>query len=317
VRRRDRLGFSRAIWHEFRLRYGASLIESPSEQAYALYRLGLSARLVTLPGYLAPRSFGRAFYRAELSEVFVSTEASRHGAGLIAGADTLVVGYHAQSMSREGREVRGEAITLGSSVGFAFLRSTANRYRSVESAVALPDPELSYHEPNRREQYAAFHLPGLAVDVRGQQHWGGLQLSGRLQPSFGGLGAAAFYDWAAANLDQTGKHILHRQGYFYGWGGAAALKVALALGPLRAGFDLTYAKYRSQDGLDRHIEQVSVDVPARGDVLLYEGSLGVAPEALPVAVSLDVGVRRFRSNVGGFERTARAVEQGLSASWSF
>jgi hypothetical protein len=202
-------------------------------------------------------------------------------------------------------------------MGFAFMTSKANRYRSTDQALAAPDPPLKHHRPHGREQYAAFHLPGIGADLRLLQSWGALKVSGRLQPSFGGLGAPAFYDWAGANLQQRGKHVVHRQGYFYGWGGAASTKAAHTLGPLRAGFELIFARYASQQGLDRHIERITVDVPISGDVLLYEGSLGVAPPELPVAFSLDVGVRRFRSKVEGFERTARAVERGLSATWTF
>ena len=77
-----------------------------------------------------------------------------------------------------------------------------------------------------------------------------------------------------------------------------------------------YGAYRSQDGMDRHAEQLTFDVPASGDVLRYSGSLGISP-APGLAVSFDVGVRRFRSNVGGFELTARSVQRGLSAEWVF
>lgn len=314
---RDNLGFSRAIWHEFSVRYGAQWVETPSEPDYARYGLGFSGRLVTLPGYLRPGRGGTGFYRAEVSDFSLALEASRHGAGLFVTADTLLAGYHAQAMYRAPREVRGEAATFGSSLGFVFLRSSANRYRSFEQAEAQPDPRLSYHTPHSREQYAAFHLPGLGIDLRSQRGGCRFELSGRVQPSFAGLGAAAFYDWAAANLDEKGKHILHRQGYFYGWGGAASARASLALGALRAGFDVMYGHYLSQQGLDRHIERITVDVPAEGSVLMYRGSLGLAPSTLPVTVSLDLGVRRFRSEVAGFRRAARSVERGLSASWNF
>jgi hypothetical protein len=50
--------------------------------------------------------------------------------------------------------------------------------------------------------------------------------------------------------------------------------------------------------------------------LAYAGSLGVAPMPA-LTLSLDLGVRRFRSQVEPFERTARLVERGLSATWSF
>jgi hypothetical protein len=227
-----------------------------------------------------------------------------------------LVGHHAQRFSRTQAGLRGEALTLGTSLGCEYLRSSANRYASVERAVNLPEPELSYHAPNRREQYGALQLPGLAADFRVLRRAASFQGSARLQPSFAGLGAEAFYLWSASNLDERSKHILHRQGYFYGWGGAANVTATASLGPLRAGFELMYGAYRSQDGLDRHPEQLTRDVAAKGDVLRYTGSLGVAPTAA-LSVALEVGVRRFRSNVAGFELTARAVQRGLSAQWVF
>jgi hypothetical protein len=57
-------------------------------------------------------------------------------------------------------------------------------------------------------------------------------------------------------------------------------------------------------------------VPARGDLLRYTGSLGIAPTP-NASVAFEMGVRRFRSNVGGYELTARAVQRGINASWVF
>jgi hypothetical protein len=36
-----------------------------------------------------------------------------------------------------------------------------------------------------------------------------------------------------------------------------------------------------------------------------------------VDTEFEMGVRRFRSNVGGFELTARAVQRGINARWVF
>lgn len=317
VRSRDNLGFSSAIWHDFVAEYGVAAVATPQRDEYPRYRVGMSGRLVTLPGYMAPRSFGRAFYRAEISDLSLEVEASRYGAGMLMSADTMLVGYHAQQLQLVGREARGLAVTLGSSIGFGYLKSKANRYHQVEQAVALPEPKTKYHVPQRDEQWGAFNMPGIALDFRGSAGPAALAVSGRAAPSFGSVGAAAFYDWSAANLQERGKHILHRQGYFYGWGLASSVDARLSLGPLRAGFELGYATYASQDGWDRQVEQVTVDVPAQGDMLSYRGSLGVEPAARGVALSFDWGVRRFHSQVGGFERTARSVERGISARWTF
>ena len=316
VAARDALGFSSAIWHEFEVRYGVREVQAAGASRYARLQLGVSGRLVTLPGYGKPSAFGRAFWAAEVSSFTLDNEAARYGTGLRVTADTILAGYHAQRFERGGSGLRGESVTLGTSLGYEYLRSSANRYASVERAVALPEPDLSYHDPNRREQYGALQLPGFAADFRWLGAWAAFEGSARLQPSFAGLGAAAFYEWTASNLDERSKHILHRQGYFYGWGGVASLAARLSCGPLRGGFELMYGAYRSQDGLDRQPEQLTTDVPATGDVLRYSGALGVAP-APAVSLAFELGVRRFRSNVGGFELTARALERGMRASWVF
>ncbi len=316
VRARDKLGFSSAIWHEFATRYGVAEVQAQRDQRYARYQLGVAARLITLESYNKPRAIGRAFWAAEISSFALQVEASRHGSGLLVAADTILMGHHAQRFTQAPEGLRGESVTFGSSLGYEYLRSSANRYAAVESAVARPAPRLSYHAPNRREQYGALQLPGLALDFRVLRAFGALEGSARLQPSFAGLAAPAFYEWAAANLEERSKHILHRQGYVYAWGGAANLTARLSLGPLRAGFELMYGAYRSQDGLDRHPERLTVDVQVLGDVLRYGGCLGVAPTP-ELDLAFELGVRRFRSTVGGFELTARSVQRGISARWLF
>lgn len=316
VRSRDALGFSAKVWHEFRLDYGAVVVSAPGERDYARYHGGGSLALVTLSGYGAPGSFGRGFYGAELSTLAVQAEATAYGWGLSAQADTVLAGYHAQALARGGASLVGEWLTLGTSLGFDYLRSSANRYGAVEAAVARPAPDLSYHAPNRREQYGALQLPGVALDLRVFRRWGSFEASGRLQPSFAGLGAPAFYDWAADHLEDRSKHVLHRQGYFYGWGGAGHAAARLTVGALRGAFELTYAAYRSQDGWDRHAERLTIDVPVTGDFLSYRARFGVAPTP-STSLSLLVGVRRFHSEVDGYSLTARSVERGVTATWLF
>jgi hypothetical protein len=313
----DNLGFSRQIWHDFSAQYGALSIATPGERDYARYFAGLSARLVTLRGYGRAGSFGRSFWGAEVSDFSFAGEASRYGGGLLVEADTLLAGYHAQSIERIAHVDRGSSLTLGTGVGYEYLRSSANRYASVEQAVALPRPNLGSHAPIDREQFAAFDLPGIAADFRQLGGWGSFDLSSRLEPSFGGLGAAAFYDFTAENPDEQSKHVLHKHGYFYGFGGSLRVRARLRLGAFRAGFELKYATYQSLDGRDRFQERVTNDVHASGDVLRYAGTLGVAPGAGSVSIALQLGGRRFRSRVGEFARTASAVERGVSATWTF
>jgi len=317
VERYDNLGFSREMWHEFSAEYGVLAIGSPAESSYARYFADVSARLVSLRGYGRAGSFARGFHGAEISDLTLVSEASRYGGGLLVEADTVLAGYHAQNIERVAHVDRGRSVTVGTGIGYEYFRSSANRYATVEQAVSLPRPDLGSHTPIDREQFAALDLPGVAADFRDLGAWGSFDLSSRLEPSFGGLGAAAFYDWTAANPDEQSKHVLHKHGYFYGWGGSLRLRARLAMGAWRAGFELKYAAYQSLDGRDRFQERVTDDVRASGDVLRYVGSLGVAPGSGAVNIALKLGGRRFRSRVGDFERTATAVERGVSATWTF
>jgi hypothetical protein len=316
VKTRDALGFSALIWHDFELSFGVSEVSTPSLADYARYHVGVSGKLVTLPGYGAAGRGGRAFYGAEVSTFSAAIENSRYGSGLGVAADTTLVGYHFQDFTREAGALRGQSFTLGSGLGFDFLRSSANHYADVERAVSLPEPKLAYHAPNRREQYSALQLPGISAEFRVLRPWAAVEGAARLQPSFAGLGAAAFYEWSAENLEERSKHILHRQGYFYGWGGALNASLRGRLGSLRAGLDLRYAAYASQDGLDRKPEELTADVHASGNLLEYRATLGVAPRA-DCVIALELGARRFHSKVGGFELTARGVSRGVSARFSF
>ena len=317
VTRRDELGFSREIWHEFSAQYGVLAISSAGESSYARYAVGASARLVSLRGYGRVGSFARGFHGAEISDFSLTSEASRYGGGLLVEADTVLAGYHVQNIERVSHVTRGSSVTVGTGVGYEYLRSSANHYASVEQAISGLRPQFGSHTPIAREQFAALDLPGVAADFRRFGGWGSFDLSSRLEPSLGGLGAAAFYDWEAANPEAQSKHVLQKHGYFYGWGGSLRLRARLALGAWRAGFELKYAAYQSIDGRDRFQESVTNDQHVSGDLLRYAATLGVAPGAGAVNVALQLGGRRFRSRAADFSRTASAVERGVSATWTF
>lgn len=317
VTSRDTLGFTRQIWHRFELSGGALFVDSPHTDRSVLGRTNFSARLATLPDYLAAVDRSRFFYMAEISDLSVGAEASRHGAGFTATADTLLAGFHSQQLESSSDQPRGTAITTGVSVAYRYLRSEANRYREFVEAEALPDPNLSHHVPTTAEQFAAFHLPGPAIDWHVLAPDLVLYLGARAHPDFVGFGAPAFYDWAAANLDEKGKHILHRQGYFHGWGASGELAGRLQLGPLRAAGNLFCGRYISQDGLDRHVERITSDVRSHGQLLYYGASVGVKPPVLPLVLSVDYGVRHWSSEVEGHVRRARGVAKGLSATLEF
>ena len=317
VTERDDLGLSRRIWHEFDAGLGVRFVESPGVEDYTLGQADMVARLVTLPGYLEPRAFAVGFYGAEISEFSIALEASEYGYGLTMRADTMLAGYHVQNLRLAGGKPAGAAATFGVSMAYDYLRSEANSYASRQKLDELPAPDLEYHVPITAEQYGALQLPGPAVDYRASAPAVDVAVSARAYPSFAGFGAPAFYDWAADNLEEKTKHALHRQGYFYGWGGAGLLRGSVRLGPLVLAGHASYASYVSHDGLDRYVERLTVDVPARGSLLTYGASVGIRPLDLPVTLAADYDVRSWYSQVGGYEARDRLSSRGISGRIEF
>lgn len=317
VTERDALGLTRRIWHEFDAGAGVRFVESPGVPDYTLVEAGMVARLVTLPGYLEPRVFDVGFSAAEISDFSFTVEGSEHGVGLAMRADTLLAGYHTQSLRLAGGELQGAAATFGVSLAYDYLRSEANDYASRRHVADLPAPDLAYHVPVSAEQYSALQLPGPAVDYRASAPGVEVAVSARAYPSFAGFGAPSFYDWAADNLEERTKHALHRQGYFYGWGGMGTVRGRVRLGPLVLAGHASYASYVSHDGLDRHVERLTVDVPARGELLTYGASVGIRPLDLPVTLSADYDVRSWYADVDGYEARDRRSSGGISTRIEF
>jgi hypothetical protein len=317
VRARDRLGLSSEIWHDFELDTALHLAHGQRPDEYVLGRAGFRGRLVSLPGYLRPGSFGRFFSNADLALLELRTEVSRFGAGFEMTADTLLLGYHSQRIEGAYAPAYGHAATIGASIAFRFLESEAHNLAEELGAVYEPVPPIAYNVHKYNEQYSAAHLPGPALDWHVFAPGVRLEVSARAHPDFAGIGALAYSDWAEAYPDERGKAILLKQGYFYGWGASGELSGRLALGPVRLQAELFYGRYRSQDGLERQPEKLTVDVPAEAELLRYRGSLALEPPELPLSVGVSAAARRWDSQVGGFTRRARAVSRGLYAAFRF
>ena len=314
---RDSLGMTSDIWHDFESDYEFHFARGVGPNEYAMQRLGLRGRLVSIPGYLRPGSFGRFFHRADLASFELRGEASARGGGVAMAADTLLLGYHDQQLHGARLPTRGHASTVGLSVAYRFFESEANDFAGQIGTVYVLEPGVDYNVHKYNEQFSAVHLPGPALDWHVLARGVRLEVSARAHPDFAGVGALAYSDWANANPRERGKAILLKQGYFYGWGGSGELSGRLTLGPQLMQGAVFYGRYRSQEGLERQPEKLTVDVPAGADVHFCRGSLRLQPSDLPVAFGVSAAVRRWDSWVGGFRRQTRMLSRGLHASVRF
>ena len=72
-----------------------------------------------------------------------------------------------------------------------------------------------------------------------------------------------------------------------------------------------WGKYRSQEGLERHPEKMTVDAPAEGELLWAQASVGIQPPGLPVAVGAETRMRRWDSEVDGTFKRVRGLDRGF------
>ncbi len=234
----DALGLSDDIWHRFVMSAGATT------QGWAT--VAAQGELAALPGYLQPREMHRAFRDGNVSAVDVRVSLGDDAIGFEFGADVMLLGVHHQDARR--------ATTIGLDLAY--------RYRKE-------------HLGDYDARVAQMHLPGLAVD----QRVGPLRMKARANVDFAGLDAGAYAAWAARHNGElvVEKTILRKHGYYYGWGPSASLSAELVQPRFTVGASISFARYDSQEGLDRSQEDVTDDVDAGDRLLRWESWARATP----------------------------------------
>jgi hypothetical protein len=301
ARARDELGLTRAIWHDFSFsgavgasRDGGRL--AADGRTYTRVDGSVRARLVTIPGYLRSGRFERWFYDFDVTAFDVGFEDSQHGVGLLAVSDGLLAGYHFQDLSGSKGARRGVAITTGASLGFDYLDSRASSFR---------------------EQLGVFHLPGPALDWHLESGALRCALRARAHPDFGGVSGMTYDEWTGMHPKERGKYVLRNMGYYYAWGGSGSLGLDVEAGPFRVQGDLYYGRYRSEEGLGRWQERVTLDAPAGTQLVAARASLEVRPPGSPIAVGAESSARYWESWVGEAFGRAQVMTHALRLSATF
>lgn len=315
------------LWHDFEASLGVHSTRSRLPNGRGRKTAGGSVwfrgRLISLPGFLTS-SRSKFFHQADVTNLEGSIEGSNAGVGLTLDSDAIMAGWHWQRVStaaspaardhaRTNRRPVGEALPsiyssaaapfhgrwahsliVGSSLGFRLVESRASGFL---------------------DRLGVVHLPGLAVDwdIVGQSPFGApmaTALSVRAGPDFAGAGSHAYQIWEENNPDELGKHILRNQSYFYGWGGSARANATARVGAFKLSGNVVFGRYRSQEGLNRWQERITVDVPARTDYLSYDARAQVTLPETAVSVGGSFSVRRWHTSVGGFRRRAHARTLG-------
>jgi hypothetical protein len=285
----DRLGYASPLFSRFSFYYGFGQTARFGSAASSTHVIGARGKLVSLPGYLTPDSFGRWFHRADVTTLELELGASEHGVGGDLFSEAIVGGYHAQSLAFSGERPSGAFATTGVAVAY--------RYRD--------DPSFGFDD-----RQGFMHAPGLAVDLgaAGRRRHARLELRSYL--SFGGMSNTTRSAAAWEAREGRTKTVLERWGYSFGYGSTSSAQASLGVGSfeLRGGVGVT--AYRSIQGLDRTQENVEEDVVVTELARDYTASAWLAPPAIPLKLGLGFETRKRRSGVEEGSDQSSATRRG-------
>jgi len=291
----DALGYSAQMYHDFNFHYAYASVSTRGLSEFGRHEVGYQGKLVSIPGYRTAATFAKAFSQGDQAELELSVDWSEQGRGLGLFTDTLLFGYHAQSIEGHGDERRGAGATIGASLAYQFLDSHAS---------GLP------------ERFGVLHLPGPGADVFGEYDGFHFELGARAHADFAGVGSLAYPEWESENSEERPKAILLKKGYYYGLGGSARLRAGLGWGPftLQGRAELGY--YDSIEGLDRDKTIVTADV--RGQDLIRRVSADFALAPTPwFSVAAGTSRRRQVSRIEDVRTAGEIAEYRLRASATF
>jgi hypothetical protein len=262
------------FWHDLHLAYDysasrASLDEE--EESHQLHGIHLDGRFVRLPGYLRPGAWSRFFRSAEFTEAAGGLSFGGKGDSMRLSADTTLLGWYRQQIYEDPQWI-SNATMLGVSMAYLYRRDK----------VGLWD-----------DRVGVFHFPGLAADLNLLWREFSFEARVRAHADFAGINALSNADWEAAHPDEQGKAILRKQGYYYGFGGSAAISATLRYREFSLGGRVWGAHYYSDEGLDRIQETVTLD--QKSNDRFFDTELWLRVEGLPYHSYLGASfVRRDR-----------------------
>lgn len=290
----DRLGFSSAYAHDFRLGYGLALAAEVGGDADSelVHYMAFQTEIVALPGFLRPGRFHVWYDEGNFTEAAV-----RFGfaGGELVDSEvwlrTALAGYYAQDIAPQTR--------AGSAVSVALATAFVNQQRWLFG---------------RREEIGVLHAIGPSADV-----WllaSRVQFHGRLESAldFAALRPAAYARFRELYPDGTVEAVLAEKGYDYYGGASARLRLSLTYGPFELGQRFGYGYYGALEGLDRYQEAVTRTTRATEHLIDYGTFLALAPPSLPFALQLELSTRLHAGQTEGVEAQREEHVMGAIAS---
>ena len=284
----DDLGLSSALFHSFRAHAGFALQKAGRHEA-ALSDFGVGGAFVAIPSYRRKGRFRRFLRDGDFTRLWLSFIQGGGQREFDSYADMTLFGIYEQRIDQGGR---GGSVFLGSSLGYRYRRSLLDGFR---------------------DEVAAVHLPGLAVNGSLFPHQRvDVHLSARVHSDAAAIRSLSYPRWQRAYPEAMGKTTLSNHGYLNAFGLTTVLEASVGLDRMRFGGRAWFALYNSKEGLDRNQEALTADPKGFDKVLDGEGYASVSPfRHRAFMAELAVLGRRRESRLGGYETRRSLVRASL------
>lgn len=286
----DRLGFSSAYWHRFRVGYEGASVSTDTGDDF-LNGFQVDGELVSMVGFLRPGRFHKVFVHDNFTEAHfrVGFTPQGHTDVQFRTSGTLV-GWYGQDLRVARHGIAGHGAMFGLASGL----------RYVERTYA-----------HSRDMFASASLFGASGGL-----WLGfgdlkLRALADVHYDFGAAQSLSFVQYKREHPTEQLKSVLEIQGYDYGVGPSGRVRAEASVSGFTLGGYFDYGMLRAIGGLDRWENRNPHETYGRDTVLEYGASVRYEHDRIPfyVGAALDYTVRtstldgittdRFDRRVGG------------------
>jgi len=239
----DRVGFTRDMFHQFRLRTAGGVATTPpAGHASGILQLGLETHLVNIPGYHQPGQISRLLTDGNISTLRVEATFGEEGLRDVRFfTKATLAGYFMQHIAHgaDGHR-RGYSTFIGVATAFDYaFRQRRDRRDDTVAVVHVLGPTLAFSSFHGEIQVHA------GLDVYG---------------NFALVHAYAVDKHLANGGTLVGaKSVLAERHYYYAFGVTVAPCLWVSYNGWELGGAFTYDYFRSIEGADRHAGRVTND----------------------------------------------------------
>ncbi|HVU02811.1 MAG TPA: DUF3943 domain-containing protein [Polyangiaceae bacterium] len=275
----DSLGLSSAYSHRFELSMGESFLTNDQHRKGTATSIGLSGRLVAMPGFLRPGHIATWFGDGNFTRFSARSMFDQSPRELELETDAHLFGYFKQDLRIGRGGPIGETYELAGHTGLHYV-----------------DRWLF----DRRDQYAMVHLlgpVGTAWLSRGPARY---RFALDVTPDFAAPYSLAYEQFARVHGEDGTKSSLRGHGYYYSFGVSAGAEASFTSEGFTANIDARYGRYESIEGHERMQEDVTVDPHLSDDILELSSTLAFEPPGTPVLLRVTGAHVGRRSHMAEF-----------------